>query len=537
MSWVPRGAAKSVPIEAEPPTKEEIEEAMKKIALGREAGSDADDADGDEDDDAVMEVDGAEDEEVDEVAQAKAAAKALGTKSSSGSAAVGDVSDGLAELNMDAYDDEEDGLELFSTGLGDLYYKSNEEDPYIIKNEEDVSIVEELEDGDPNMFVHHEVPLSDFPLCTAWMDFNRQDGEQKGNFIAVGTMDPTIEIWNLDVVDEVEPHYVLGGVSKKKKKVKGKKGKTYKKGSHRSSVLGLAWNTVVRNALASASADKTVKVWDLSAGKCLVTLQHHDDKVIIDTTFFLNSVQSVAWRSPEVLLSGSFDRTIAMTDMKDSGQCCHKWPVEADVESLVCDPHNEHSFVVSLENGMVQVFDIRTASSNSNPGQPIFTLHAHEKAVSSISFAPSTPNFLATGSTDKMVKLWDLSNNQPSCVSSLNPKLGAIFSVSFSIDNPFLLACGGSKGKLKVWNTLSEPAVANKFGKYSTISKYFSLATKLFVCYPIGRIIDDIASEKIDLPNGLCVKSKCRSTPEDCVCCLVDNNCHWTMAECSANCV
>ncbi|XP_037473740.1 uncharacterized WD repeat-containing protein C17D11.16-like [Triticum dicoccoides] len=489
MSWVPRGAAKSVPIEAEPPTKEEIEEAMKKIALGREAGSDADDADGDEDDDAVMEVDGAEDEEVDEVAQAKAAAKALGTKSSSGSAAVGDVSDGLAELNMDAYDDEEDGLELFSTGLGDLYYKSNEEDPYIIKNDDDddgedddeeiedmtikptdivivcahnedefnslqVSIVEELEDGDPNMFVHHEVPLSDFPLCTAWMDFNRQDGEQKGNFIAVGTMDPTIEIWNLDVVDEVEPHYVLGGVSKKKKKVKGKKGKTYKKGSHRSSVLGLAWNTVVRNALASASADKTVKVWDLSAGKCLVTLQHHDDKV-----------QSVAWRSPEVLLSGSFDRTIALTDMKDTEQCCHKWPVEADVESLVCDPHNEHSFVVSLENGMVQAFDIRTASSNSNPGQPIFTLHAHEKAVSSISFAPSTPNFLATGSTDKMVKLWDLSNNQPSCVSSLNPKLGAIFSVSFSIDNPFLLACGGSKGKLKVWNTLSEPAVANKFGK------------------------------------------------------------------------
>ena len=33
------------------------------------------------------------------------------------------------------------GLELFSTGLGDLYYKSNEEDPYIIKNEEDVSML------------------------------------------------------------------------------------------------------------------------------------------------------------------------------------------------------------------------------------------------------------------------------------------------------------------------------------------------------------------------------------------------------------
>ncbi|VAH23547.1 hypothetical protein VPH35_011761 [Triticum aestivum] len=50
------------------------------------------------------------------------------------------------------------------------------------------------------------------------------------------------------------------------------------------------------------------------------------------------------------------------------------------------------------------------------------------------------------------------------------------------------------------------------------------------------RIIDDTDSEKIDLPNGLCVKSKCRSTPEDCFCCLADNNCYWTMAECKAAC-
>uniref|UniRef100_A0A453GDA8 Uncharacterized protein n=1 Tax=Aegilops tauschii subsp. strangulata TaxID=200361 RepID=A0A453GDA8_AEGTS len=105
------------------------------------------------------------------------------------------------------------------------------------------------------------------------------------------------------------------------------------------------------------------------------------------------------------------------------GQSCHKWSVEADVESLACDPHNEHTFVVSLENGTVQAFDRRTASSHSNCGQPMFTLHAHDKAVSSISFTPSTPNLLATGSTDNTVKLWDLSNNQPSCVASLNPNL------------------------------------------------------------------------------------------------------------------
>ena len=33
------------------------------------------------------------------------------------------------------------GLELFSTRLGDLYYESNEEDPYIIKNDDEVSML------------------------------------------------------------------------------------------------------------------------------------------------------------------------------------------------------------------------------------------------------------------------------------------------------------------------------------------------------------------------------------------------------------
>ncbi|KAF3440723.1 hypothetical protein FNV43_RR19009 [Rhamnella rubrinervis] len=469
ISWIPKGASKPVPQEADPPSKEEIDELVKIEALER---SD-DDGESDEED---------EDMEVGASEQSGEVAK------SSKGTEFNDITDGLRELDMDHYDEEDEGIEIFSSGLGDLYYPSNNLDPHLKDKDDDDSedledmtikptdsvivcarsgddvsqlevwVCEESDDGELNTFVHHDVIISAFPLSTAWLDCPLKGGE-KGNFIAVGSMEPSIEIWDLDIIDEVQPCLVLGGIVEKKKK-KGKKTSIkYKEDSHTDSVLGLAWNKEYRNILASASADRQVKLWDVAAGKCTITSEHHTDKV-----------QAVAWNhhAPQVLLSGSFDHSVFLKDARIPSHAGYKWTVKADVESLAWDPHTEHSFVVSLEDGMLKGFDIRTATSDpAGASQPSFTLHAHDKAVCTISYNPSAPNLLATGSTDKMVKLWNLSNNQPSCVTSKNPKAGGVFSVSFSEDSPFLLAIGGSKGLLEVWDTLSDTGVSRRFGKYS----------------------------------------------------------------------
>lgn len=49
-------------------------------------------------------------------------------------------------------------------------------------------------------------------------------------------------------------------------------------------------------------------------------------------------------------------------------------------------------FQVSLENGTVSGFDIRAAKTDASGTKPSFTLHAHDKAVSSISYNPLIPN-------------------------------------------------------------------------------------------------------------------------------------------------
>ncbi|KAF3321397.1 Periodic tryptophan protein 1 [Carex littledalei] len=479
ISWVPKGVSKYVPEVAELPSKEEIEDIVK---------GDLFDRSGESEDEEEMDEDT---EKGDEVSQAHAAANALNKdQDGQSSVVVQDISDGLRELDMDHYDEEDEGIEIFGKAV-DLYYPSNDMDPYLKKDKEDdddeaiedmtiqptdavilcarnedelnlleVCIFEEA-DGDSNMYIHHDIILPAFPLSMAWLDCRPKSGE-KGNFVAIGSMDPAIEVWDLDLIDEVQPLLVLGGVStKKREKGKGKgKGKKFKKGSHRDSVLGLAWNKEVRNVIASASADNTVKIWDVVQEKCAVTLEHHTDKASYYLcAIYMLQVQTVAWsrHSPELLLSGSFDKSVALMDMKSSNES-GRWSVDADVESIAWDPHNEHAFVVSLENGMVQCFDKRLASSNStSASKTIFTLHAHEKAVSSVSFCPVAPN----------IKLWDISNNQPTCVASQNPKAGKIFSISFSQDNPFLLAIGGLKGKLQVWDTLSEQGIVNRFGMYN----------------------------------------------------------------------
>ncbi|KAF0926711.1 hypothetical protein E2562_027146, partial [Oryza meyeriana var. granulata] len=417
--WIPKGAAKNAPFVAQPPTQAEIDEAMNTVSLDWCHESDYDD-----EEDNMDVVDGAQDEDDDDVVRAKGVASALSKEPGSLSKDNSDnpldyISSGLRELDMENYDYEDGGFSILGSGLGDLYYPTNDMDPYLKKNAMDdedddddddeeeiedktvkpsdimiasvhnkdlysylqVLILEELEDGGAHMYPFHEILLPDFPLCLAWSGCNLKDG-QKGNLMAVGTMRPEIEIWDLNAVEEFEPRIVLGGK-------RNKEGSAKRKGSHRDSVHGIAWNKEYTNILASASADKKVKIWDVAAGKCVTTLEHHDDK----------------------------------KDVKNCAPDCIRWPVEADVESVAWDPHNEHSFVVSLENGMVQGFDKRIASSNQNSSLSMFTIHAHEKAVSTISFGPSAPNLLATASTDKMVKLWDISGNQPSCIALRNPKV------------------------------------------------------------------------------------------------------------------
>lgn len=171
--------------------------------------------------------------------------------------------------------------------------------------------------------MHHDISLPAFPLCLSWLDCNPApiaEGETPGlgSYLAVGTFNPAIEIWNLDVMDVLEPVATLGGLAPEphvgKRSKKGKKGRkkapgpvmpALLPGSHEDAVLGLGWNREHRHLLASASADRTVKLWDINSGTPVHTFTHHTDKV-----------QCVAWNPAEttIMATGAFGGEVAILD-------------------------------------------------------------------------------------------------------------------------------------------------------------------------------------------------------------------------------
>ncbi|KZF26036.1 WD40 repeat-like protein [Xylona heveae TC161] len=436
-------------------------------------------------------------------------------KSKSGNAASSDKidvnDDVLKEFDLEHYDDDDsededagDPMSQFGNVRSLAYHDSNEEDPYITlkENEEENEEREDLqilgndnlvlaakvedeiahlevyvyEDEADNLYVHHDIMLPAIPLCVEWLDMpvgKEGDGsDARGNTVAIGTFDPDIEVWDLDTVDQMYPNAILGqgaeeanpeaatAGSKKDKKKKKKGKKVANDNYHVDSVLALAGNRQHRNLLASGSADKTVKLWDLNTAKCAKSYSYHTDKVC-----------SLAWhpRESTVLLSGSYDRTVVAADMRAPDAKAPRWGVESDVESVQWDPHDPNYFYISTEAGIIHYHDARNLPSSPAASKPVWTLQAHDESVSSFDVNPIIPGYLVTGSTDKTVKLWNVqsSGGGPSMVVSRELGVGKVFSTKFAPDTEvgFRLAVAGSKGVVQIWDTSTNAAVRRVFAE------------------------------------------------------------------------
>lgn len=199
--------------------------------------------------------------------------------------------------------------------------------------------------------------------------------------------------------------------------------------------------------MASASADHSVILWDLSQPKPVHMLRHHKDKV-----------QSLQWHPYESqsLLTGSFDKKAKVVDCRSPESNIKFWKFGAEVERVLWNHFSPFNFLVSTEDGHVFCCDVRADG-------PVFTLKAHDNAIPGLALSSQVPGCLVTASADETVKVWDIQDNKPSFVASKNLQIGRILHTSCCPDSPFVFSFGGEKQGLRVIDFTESNLVGRQF--------------------------------------------------------------------------
>ncbi|QSJ21001.1 AAA-like domain-containing protein [Nostoc sp. UHCC 0702] len=218
---------------------------------------------------------------------------------------------------------------------------------------------------------------------------------------------------------------------------------------HSASVYGVAISSDGKT-IASASNDKTIKLWDTATGKIIRTLTGHSA-----------SVSGIAFSSDgKTIASASLDKTIKLWDTA-TGKLIRTFTgySAASPVSGVAISSDGKTIASASDDKTIKLWDTAT-------GKLIRTLTGHSALVSGVAIS-SDGKTIASASDDKTIKLWDTATGK--LIRTLTGHSSYVFGVAFSSDGKTIASASVDK-TIKLWDTATGKLIRTLTGHNAPVS-------------------------------------------------------------------
>jgi WD40 repeat protein len=243
-------------------------------------------------------------------------------------------------------------------------------------------------------------------------------GSVYGYLLAAGSDDATVRIWHIEpaLLGQVNVTPLITFTD------------------HTAGVNAVAFSPT-ENLLASASSDKTIRLWDLTTGKAIATLIGHG-----------GAVTSLAFEAGgRYLISGSRDRTVRVWDVgarNTEAVILLTGPTNL-VQSVAITPDSKFIAAGSGDK-TVRVWNLDFPREVA-----LSTLSGHTARVRNIAYSPDG-QYLASGDDEGIVHIWSLARGE--IAHTLINGNRTIWDVGYSPDGRYLVTCSKDY-YVRVWNT------------------------------------------------------------------------------------